>query len=82
MNETDNNLSWLQNESVYTQALVGTVFTWFMTALGSAMIYILPLKSSKTKKLLDCSLGFAAGVMLAASYWSLQCVEKNHKIYK
>ena len=62
---------WLQEESAYTQALVGTLFTWFMTALGSAMIFILPLKSSKTKKLLDCSLGFAAGVMLAASYWSL-----------
>jgi zinc transporter 11 len=67
----NSSLEWLEEESEYTQALVGTLFTWFMTALGAGMIFILPLKSKNTKTLLDCSLGFAAGVMLAASYWSL-----------
>jgi len=47
---------------------MGTLFTWFLTAAGAAMVFV--FKSSK-RKVLDGSLGFAAGVMLAASYWSL-----------
>ena len=66
--------SWLESQSPYTQTLCGTLFTWGVTALGSAMIYIMPIHGKKSsnsmKTLLDCSLGFAAGVMLAASYWS------------
>ena len=65
--------SWLESQSPYTQTLCGTLFTWGVTALGSAMIYIMPIhgrNSNSMKTLLDCSLGFAAGVMLAASYWS------------
>lgn len=63
--------TWLQEQSPYIQTLCGTLFTWGLTALGASLIYILPLKSANTNKLLDASLGFAAGVMLAASYWSL-----------
>ena len=50
------------------QALFGTFFTWGMTALGAAGVF---LTKDINKKLLDAMLGFAAGVMIAASYWSL-----------
>lgn len=44
-----------------------------MTALGAALVFVVPrdLEEAKQQKLLDASLGFAAGVMVAASYWSL-----------
>jgi len=50
------------------QALLGTLFTWALTAAGSAMVVFF---RGTQPKLLDSSLGFAAGVMIAASYWSL-----------
>lgn len=50
------------------QALVGTLFTWGMTATGAAAVF---LSREVNRKLLDTLLGFAAGVMIAASYWSL-----------
>ncbi|NXO97195.1 S39AB protein, partial [Certhia brachydactyla] len=50
------------------QALLGTVLTWGLTAAGSALVFVF---SSGQRRILDGSLGFAAGVMLAASYWSL-----------
>nr|XP_021335877.1 zinc transporter ZIP11 [Danio rerio] len=54
--------------SPLVQALLGTLFTWALTAAGAALVFIF---SSRQKRILDGSLGFAAGVMLAASYWSL-----------
>jgi ZIP family zinc transporter len=50
------------------QALIATLFTWFMTALGSGLVFFF---KSINRKVLDAMLGFAAGVMIAASYWSL-----------
>jgi ZIP family zinc transporter len=50
------------------QALVATCFTYLLTALGAASVF---LTKEVNKKLLDWMLGFAAGVMIAASYWSL-----------
>ena len=50
------------------QALLATLFTWFVTALGSAMVIF--FKDIK-KGVLNAMLGFAAGVMIAASFWSL-----------
>ncbi|GIY84855.1 zinc transporter ZIP11 [Caerostris darwini] len=50
------------------QSFLGTVFTWGLTAAGAALVFCF---SSTQRKLLDGSLGFAAGVMIAASYWSL-----------
>uniref|UniRef100_A0A8V1ANV0 Zinc transporter ZIP11 n=1 Tax=Gallus gallus TaxID=9031 RepID=A0A8V1ANV0_CHICK len=50
------------------QAVLGTLLTWGLTAAGSALVFIF---SSGQRRILDGSLGFAAGVMLAASYWSL-----------
>ncbi len=50
------------------QSLFGTLFTWGVTALGAAGVY---LSKEISRKVLDGMLGFAAGVMIAASYWSL-----------
>jgi len=58
------------------QALLGTMFTWGVTALGSAMVFLIrdpndPKQAKFNQQMLDSMLGFAAGVMIAASYWSL-----------
>lgn len=49
-------------------ALLATTFTWAVTALGAATVFF---TRTVNQKLLDAMLGFAAGVMIAASYWSL-----------
>ena len=61
-------LDFLQGQAPVTQALYGTLFTWLMTAIGAAAIF---LAREPSRKLQDGMLGFAAGVMIAASYWSL-----------
>lgn len=50
------------------QALIATIFTWSITALGAALVYFFK-KINKT--LMDGMLGFAGGVMIAASFFSL-----------
>ena len=50
------------------QAFLATCFTWFLTALGAAGVFF---TRTVNKKILDPMLGFAGGVMIAASYWSL-----------
>jgi len=50
------------------QALLATCFTWSMVALGATIVFT---AKTPSKKMLDTSLGFAAGVMIAASFWSL-----------
>ncbi len=50
------------------QTLIATSFTWGMTALGAALIFFF---RDIDRKMLDGMLGFAAGVMIAASFWSL-----------
>jgi len=50
------------------QALIATLFTWGGTALGAALVFF--FKEIK-RNILDGMLGFAAGVMIAASFWSL-----------
>ncbi len=59
---------WLANLSPIVQALLATGFTWFMTAVGAAGVFFF---KTVNRKVLDGMLGFAAGVMIAASYWSL-----------
>jgi ZIP family zinc transporter len=54
--------------SPVTQALIATLFTWGVTAIGAGLVF---LTSTVNRRLLDLSLGFAAGVMIAASFWSL-----------
>ncbi|XP_063605383.1 zinc transporter ZIP11-like isoform X1 [Penaeus indicus] len=58
----------LEGASPVTQALLGTLLTWGLTAAGSAVVFLL---AGTKRKVLDSSLGFAAGVMTAASFWSL-----------
>ena len=50
------------------QALLGTLFTWFVTAAGAVPVFF---TRRVNRKLLDAMLGLAAGVMIAASFWSL-----------
>lgn len=50
------------------QAFLATLFTWGVTAAGAALVF---LKNTVSQKVLDSMLGFAAGVMIAASFWSL-----------
>lgn len=61
-------VEFFQNFDPITQALIATLFTWGMTALGASVVF-----ATKTlnQRLLDSMLGFAGGVMIAASYWSL-----------
>jgi ZIP family zinc transporter len=58
----------VQNLHPVQQALLATLFTWFLTALGAATVF---LAKDVSRKVLDWMLGFAGGVMIAASYWSL-----------
>ncbi|KAJ0402465.1 hypothetical protein ATCC90586_009285 [Pythium insidiosum] len=54
------------------QALLGTLVTWGLTALGAALVFVVDVHDKeRSQKILDTMLGFAGGVMLAASYWSL-----------
>ena len=59
---------WFVDLNPILQALLATCFTWFLTALGAAAVFVFKTVS---RKVLDGMLGFAAGVMIAASFWSL-----------
>jgi len=58
----------MPTESPILQALLATLFTWGVTALGAATVFLF---RDVPQKVLDAMLGFAGGVMLAASHWSL-----------
>jgi ZIP family zinc transporter len=59
---------WLLEFNPVLLALFATLFTWAVTALGSSLVFFF---RTLNQKLLNAMLGFAAGVMIAASYWSL-----------
>jgi len=61
-------MSSFSNLHPVLQALLATLFTWGMTAAGAALVFAGQDMKAKT---LDGMLGFAAGVMIAASFWSL-----------
>jgi len=60
--------SWFVVQSPIHQALIAGLFTWGLTALGAALVVFF---KQTNRKLLDASLGFTGGVMIAASFWSL-----------
>lgn len=60
--------SWFSDWHPVWQALVAGLFTWGVTSLGAALVFF---TRSVHRRLLDAMLGFAAGVMTAASFWSL-----------
>lgn len=62
------NLDWLLEYNPILLALMATTFTWGLTALGSSMVFFF---KTINQKVLNSMLGFAAGVMIAASFWSL-----------
>lgn len=66
--ENASTMSSLLDYSPVFLALVATLFTWFITALGASMVFFF---KNINKKVLNSMLGFAAGVMIAASFWSL-----------
>ncbi len=61
-------LEFLTKQTPVIQALIGTLFTWFLTALGASIVFFF---KKINRKVLDAMLGFAAGVMIAASFFSL-----------
>jgi len=61
-------IGWFENLNPIMQALLATIFTWGVTALGASVVFFL---KNVNKKVMDGLLGFAAGVMIAASFWSL-----------
>lgn len=61
-------IEWFAQFPPVVQALFGTLFTWGVTALGAGLVFFF---KSINKTVLNAMLGFAAGVMIAASFWSL-----------
>lgn len=69
-------------DNIVVPALVATLGTWLMTALGAATVIFM---KNTNQKAMNLMLGFAAGVMIAASFWSLlqpaiDRAEQNSKI--
>ena len=61
-------LSLLENINPIIGALLATLFTWAVTALGASIVFFF---KKVNKNVMDAMLGFAGGVMIAASFWSL-----------
>ena len=61
-------VDWFVNLPPISQAFLGTCLTWFLTALGASAVLFF---NTVNRKVMDGMLGFAAGVMIAASFWSL-----------
>ena len=56
------------NQNHVIQALIATLFTWFITCLGASFVFFF---KKINKNVMDAMLGFSGGVMIAASFWSL-----------
>jgi zinc transporter, ZIP family len=61
-------MTWFREANPVLQALLATLFTWSLTALGAAVVFVF---RDVNRRLLDAMLGSAAGIMIAASFWSL-----------
>ncbi len=61
-------MEWISNQNHIFLALLATLMTWAMTALGAAMVFFF---KEINRRVLNTMLGFAAGIMIAASFWSL-----------
>ena len=68
-------------DSIVLMALAATLGTWFVTALGAATVIFF---RSPHRSILNLMLGFASGVMIAASFWSLlqPAIERAEEISK
>ena len=61
-------MDWFVELNPILQGLIATLFTYSVTALGAAMVFLF---KGFHQKILDIMMGFASGVMIAASFWSL-----------
>ncbi|CAK8725187.1 ZIP family metal transporter [Candidatus Electrothrix laxa] len=61
-------IDFIQQLDPVMQAFLATLFTWAVTAAGAAVVFF---TKTVNQKFMDSMLGFAAGVMIAASFWSL-----------
>jgi zinc transporter, ZIP family len=61
-------VDWLLDYNPVLLAFIATLFTWLVTALGASLVFFF---NTINKRVLNLMLGFAAGVMIAASFWSL-----------
>ena len=61
-------MEWFMGLNPILQGLLATIFTWGVTALGSSLVFFF---KSVDRRILNTMLGFGAGVMVAASFWSL-----------
>lgn len=61
-------MNWFSSLNPILQTLLATIFTWGVTALGALVVCFF---KEPNKKILDLILGFSAGVMIAAAFWSL-----------
>ena len=61
-------INWYINLNYPWQALIATMFTWAITSLGSAVVFFFKKVNKNT---MDAMLALSAGVMLAATFWSL-----------
>ena len=59
---------FFQDLPPFIQALIAGIITWLLTALGAAAVFIFKRVNDK---ILNSMQGFAAGIMIAASFWSL-----------
>jgi zinc transporter, ZIP family len=68
VNEGIMNFQWFLDLDPVWQAFIATCFTWFMTAAGAGLVFLF---RSIDRRVMDGLLGGAAGIMVAASFWSL-----------
>ena len=61
-------IDWLLTLPIWLVALFAGLLTWGITALGASLVFFFKLMN---KKVYALTLGFASGVMIAASVWSL-----------
>lgn len=60
--------NWFLNSNHIIQALMAGLFTFSITAFGASFVFLF---KKINKSIMDAMLGFSAGVMIAASFWSL-----------
>jgi len=74
-------INWFSNLNPIFQALIATMFTWTVTCVGASLVFLF---KKINKSIMDAMLGFAGGVMIAASFWSLlnPAIEMSDHLYK
>lgn len=61
-------IDYFQSINPILAALLATLFTWGLTALGASLVFLF---KTMNRAFFDGMLGFTGGVMVAASFWSL-----------